>query len=86
MLHYITLQSETLHMYVFILDNWNFTELNANKVKKNLVLYISSNYLYFTVYEAHVIVQHQKSPRELSSEFSHSSHVVVLVVVSKIKV
>lgn len=51
---------------------------------KNLVLYISSNYLYFTVYAAHVIVQHQKSPRELSSEFSYSSHVVVFVVL-KIK-
>lgn len=76
-----------LKHYTFVcLDNWNFTELNANKVKKNSVLYISSNYLYFTVYAAHVIVQHQKSSRELASEFSYSADVVVFVVLeTKVK-
>lgn len=69
---HITLQLETLQfVLVYVLDNWNFTEFNSKWSLKNLVLYISSNYLYFTIYKAHVIVQHQRDLQNCLTSLIH---------------
>lgn len=71
---HITLQFETLHSYLckFILDNWDFMEFKSKWNFKNLVLYISSNGLYFTIYKAHVLGQHQKYLQNCLTSLIHT--------------